>query len=238
MNKRDFIKTSVAGIIGMLGTPVLANSTRNSKVSRSPSFRLPPLPYEYDALEPFIDKDTLFLHHTHYHAQYTAGFNKAFAEAGIKRDYARRILSNASSLDHELVYNGGGFLNHKLFWKSLTPMGEGRPWGQLARAIDQSFGSFDRFKESFEITAGQIRDEGWVWLISQHDELKVVSTPNHHNPFMDFLPEEKRGFPIICLDLGKDAYFPLTNEKRDAYITGYWDFVNWKWASQRYAKFS
>ena len=107
MNKRDFIKTSVAGIIGMLGTPVLANSTRNSKVSRSPSFRLPPLPYEYDALEPLIDKDTLFLHHTHYHAQYTAGFNKAFAEAGIKRDYARRILSNASSLDHELVYNGG-----------------------------------------------------------------------------------------------------------------------------------
>lgn len=235
MNKRDFIKTSLVGTLGMMGAPVFANSARNFSGNSPADFKLPPLPYAYDALEPFMDRETLLLHHTHYHAGYTDRFNASFVRSGMRRITARKILSNASAFDKELVYNGGGYLNHKLFWNSLSPSGAGKPRGELAIAIDRSFGSFTRFKEQFGNAARQIPEQGWVWLISQHNNLKIITTINHHNPFMNIIPAEKRGFPLLCLDLGNDAYFPLTQEKRDAYITGWWDYVNWDKAAQRYA---
>lgn len=236
MNKRDFIKTSLAGAFTMIAAPMFAGTSKKF-ISDSPKeFKLPPLPYPYDALEPYIDKETLQLHYSQYHAEYVAKLNTAIAKAGIRPGTVRKLLENASAYNNEIVSNGAEFLNHKLFWRSLTPSGEGQPSENLAIAINRDFGSFSSFKQQFEAKARDISGQGWVWLVRQQAALNVVTTQKHQNPLMNTLSGEKRGFPLLCLDMCDDAYFPLSQEKREIYITSFWDYTNWKTAEKRYTK--
>ena len=237
MNKRDFIKTGIAGVIGMIGVPVLADSSRKIAGNSSKAFTLPELPYDYDALEPFMSRETLIFHYTHYHAGFTSKFNSALAQANLKPGKVRILLKQASDHSYDIVYNGGAHLNHKIFWNSLSPKGGGLPTGNLAAAIHKDFGSFEHFKEQFETAAHETPDQGWVWLIRQHnDRLKIVTTLDNQNPCMNTVPENQRGLDLFCLDMGHDAYFPLTSEGKETYIKGFWDFANWERAERRFKK--
>jgi Fe-Mn family superoxide dismutase len=235
MNKRDFIKTSLAGIVGLMSLPVLAEK-RNILLHRSGKFILPPLPYAYDALEPYIDKETMLIHHTKHHAAYTDKLNTALQEHKIETKSAREILENASKYNTGVINNGGGFFNHKIFWNMMSPNGGGEPTGDLAVAMDSNFGSFSTFKKKFSTAAKILPGSGWTWLIYQNGQLKVTTTSNHDNPLMDTLPAEERGFPLLCIDVWEHAYNTKYQDSRDTYIDQFWNIVNWDTVNKRLRK--
>ncbi len=237
MKKRDFIKTSVVGTLGLLSAPLFAGN-KGGLFSQPKEFQLPELPYAYDALEPYFDKETMLVHHTKHHATYTAKFNDALKEAGLTPANAREILSQASKYNSAVVNNCGGFLNHKMFWKCLSPSGGGAPAGKIAELIDRDFGSFEAFKTLFNTEAKNVFGSGWVWLVNDNKKLKVVTTANQDNPFMDTLPPEKKGFPLLCLDVWEHAYYLKFQNRRAEYIDAFWNVVNWETANIKLEKSS
>jgi Fe-Mn family superoxide dismutase len=227
MNKRDFIKTGLLGTLGVMSIPVFARG-KTGLFSPPKEFQLPDLPYAYNALEPYIDKDTMILHHDKHHAAYTEKFNAALKEAGLAPVTAREILAEASKYNAAIVNNGGGYLNHKMFWKCLSPGGGGLPTGKIAELINRDFGSFDHFKELFSTEAKNIIGSGWTWLVNENGVLKVTSTANQYNPIMDIVPAEKRGIPLLCLDVWEHSYYLNYQNRRADYIDAFWSIVNWE----------
>ncbi len=237
MNKRDFIRTGVVGALGLLSTPLIAGR-RSGLFQPQKEFLLPELPYAYDALEPYIDKETMVIHHTKHHANYTEKFNAALREAGLNPSSAREILSEASKYNKAIVNNGGGFLNHKIFWKSLSPQGGGLPGGPIGDLIKKDFGSFEAFKDKFNSEAKAVFGSGWTWLVIDNGTVKIVSTANQDNPVMDILPPEKRGTPLLCLDLWEHAYYLKYQNRRAEFIDAFWNIVNWETANKKLEKIS
>ncbi|MGD2033590.1 MAG: superoxide dismutase, partial [Bacteroidales bacterium] len=186
MNKRDFIKTGLVSAAGLIGMPVIAKSTGFIRSGKK-EFLLPELPYAYDALEPYIDKETMMIHHDKHHAGYTSKFNAAVQELPVVPSTVREILSHASEYNDTIINNGGGYLNHKMFWKCMSPKGGGNPDGPVADAIQKDFGTFESFKEQFSTAAKTHFGSGWAWLIFKDGKLKVTTTANQDNPFMDTL---------------------------------------------------
>jgi superoxide dismutase, Fe-Mn family len=227
MNKRDFIKTGVFGALGLMSIPVFARG-KGGLFAQSKEFQLPELPYAYDALEPFIDKETMVLHHDKHHAAYTEKFNAALKEAGLAPGSAREILIEASKYSPAIVNNGGGYLNHKMFWKCLSPNGGGLPNGKIADMIIRDFGSFEHFRELFTTEAKSIFGSGWTWLINSNGILKITSTANQNNPMMDIIPSEEQGTPLLCLDVWEHAYYLKYQNRRAEYIDAFWNIVNWE----------
>ena len=235
MNKREFIKTGIVGSLGLMSMP--AFGTNKFSILKGPKvFKQPVLPYAYDALEPYIDKETMEIHYTKHHASYTAKFNEALKEAGVKAENARSIFKEASKYNAAILNNGGGFYNHKLFWKCLSPDSGGTPSGKIADAINRDFDSFEKFKEEFSTAAKTLFGSGWTWLINQNGTLKVVSTVNQENPFMDILPPEKRGFPLLCLDVWEHAYYLKYQNRRAEYVDAFWNIVNWETVNKKLEK--
>ena len=232
MNKREFLKTGLIGALGIASIPAFGKS-RNLLFKVPKEFKLPKLPYSYDALEPFFDKKTMEIHYSRHHAGYTEKFNAALNNAGIVAENARSILMEASKYDDAIVNNGGGFFNHRLFWKCLSPNGGGEPTGDIASLIDRDFGSFGKFREEFSVAAKSIFGSGWVWLINQNGTLKIITTANQYNPFMDILPPEKQGFPLLCLDVWEHAYYLKYQNRRADYIEAFWNIVNWETANNK-----
>jgi superoxide dismutase, Fe-Mn family len=237
MNKREFIKTGFLGTLGLLSLPSIAKS-KNELFAQTKEFLLPELPYAYDALEPFIDKETMMLHHSKHHAAYTDKFNAAIKEAGLAPASVREVLINASKYSAPIVDNGGGYLNHKIFWKSMSPNGGGMPQGRIAELITRDFESYDRFKELFTAEAKNIFGSGWAWLVYDKDALKIVTTANQYNPIMDIVPFEKRGVPLLCLDVWEHAYYLKYQNRRAEYIDAFWNIINWEAANIKLAKSS
>ncbi|MBU3122276.1 superoxide dismutase [Sinomicrobium weinanense] len=197
------------------------------------SYQLPELPYGYDALFPYIDGETMQIHHSKHHAGYVNKLNAALKDAGINPNSIEGLLENASSLPPAIRNNAGGHYNHSLFWEVLSPGGGKRPSGELAGAIDKQFGSFDAFKDAFRNAAASRFGSGWAWLIFDRDgELKVTSTPNQDNPLMDIA--EERGTPLLGLDVWEHAYYLKYQNKRPEYIEAFWNIVNWKEVEKRY----
>ncbi len=196
-------------------------------------FQLPELPYPHDALEPYIDTMTMEIHHSKHHGAYVTNLNKALEGSDWASKPIEEILAGVSKLPVAIRNNGGGHYNHCLFWKWMKPKGGGEPGGDLARAINETFGSFEKFKEQFS-SAGMGRfGSGWACLIKQHCKLVIASTPNQDNPMMDIA--EVRGVPVLGLDVWEHAYYLKYQNRRADYISAWWNVVNWDEVSRLYA---
>ncbi|MCU4166401.1 superoxide dismutase [Carboxylicivirga caseinilyticus] len=197
------------------------------------AFELPKLDYAYDALAPHIDARTMEIHHTKHHAAYTSNLNGAVEGTDLAGKSIEDILANISDLSAAVRNNGGGFYNHNLFWKVMSPNGGGQPSGDLAAAIDKAFGSFDQFKDAFSKAAATRFGSGWAWLVKQSSgELVVSSTPNQDNPLMDIA--EVKGTPILGLDVWEHAYYLNYQNRRPDYIGAFWNVINWDEVATRF----
>jgi Fe-Mn family superoxide dismutase len=197
------------------------------------AFELPKLDYNYNALEPYIDATTMEIHHTKHHGGYTAKLNDAIKGTGLEGKSIEDILKNISKHPLAVRNNGGGYFNHSLFWKVLSPQGGGRPTGELLAAIERSFGSFDSFKSEFSAAAGAVFGSGWTWLINNNGELKISTTPNQDNPLMDVAAV--KGTPVLGLDVWEHAYYLKYQNRRPEYISAFWNVVSWDEVARRFS---
>lgn len=198
------------------------------------AFELPKLDYAYNALEPNIDARTMEIHHTKHHAAYTANLNNAIAGSELEGNSIEDILSKVSGLSLAIRNNGGGFFNHDLFWKVMSPNGGGAPNGEIADAIKSTFGSFENFQKEFSTAAATRFGSGWAWLVNTAAGLKVTSTPNQDNPLMDLA--EVKGTPILGLDVWEHAYYLNYQNRRPDYISAFWNVINWDEVNARLKK--
>ena len=194
------------------------------------SFELPQLPYAYDALEPNIDAQTMEIHHGKHHNGYTNNLNNAIAGTDFEGKTIEEILKSCK--DNPAVRNnGGGFYNHCLFWEVMSPNGGGQPTGELADAIDSSFGSMEGFREAFSKAAATRFGSGWAWLCVKDGSLEVCSTANQDNPLMD---EGCGGTPILGLDVWEHAYYLKYQNRRPDYIDAFFNVINWNKVSESF----
>ena len=196
-------------------------------------FQLPKLPYAYDALEPHIDARTMEIHHSKHHNGYTTNLNNAISGTDLDGKDILDILENMDMSNGAVRNNGGGFYNHDLFWKVMSPDGGGTPSGALADAIDAEFGSFDGFKDAFSKAAATRFGSGWAWLcVHKGGKVEVCSTPNQDNPLMPGTGCE--GTPILGLDVWEHAYYLNYQNRRPDYIKAFFNVINWDEVSKRY----
>ena len=195
-------------------------------------FELPKLPYEYDALEPYIDKTTMEIHYTKHHNGYVTKLNDAIAGTDLENKSLEDILKDASKHPAGVRNNGGGHYNHSLFWTIMKKGGGGTPKGDLESAINSSFGSFEEFKNKFTNAAATRFGSGWAWLIVQGGKLAITSTPNQDNPIMDVA--DVKGIPILGLDVWEHAYYLKYQNRRPEYIDNWWNVVNWDEVTRRF----
>jgi Fe-Mn family superoxide dismutase len=197
------------------------------------AFELPKLPYAYDALEPHIDARTMEIHHSKHHQAYTNNLNAALEKhPDLAGKSAEDLLKDLNSVPEDIRTavrnNGGGFVNHNLFWMVMSPDGGGEPSGALADAINAAFGDFASFKDTFSKTAGGQFGSGWGWLVKDGGTLKVLSTPNQDNPLSLGLT------PILGLDVWEHAYYLNYQNRRPDYIAAWWNVVNWAEVAGRF----
>ena len=187
----------------------------------------PSLPYAYDALEPHIDAMTMEIHHTKHHKTYFDRFMAAVKGSDNENRSFGELISNISKLPAGVRNNGGGYLNHDLFWRIMKKNGGGQPEGNLNKAITDAFGSFEKFKEMFSDAAANRFGSGWAWLIVDSSKnLKVTSTPNQDSPLMDIA--EVKGTPILALDVWEHAYYLKYQNRRPEHINAFWNVINWE----------
>jgi Fe-Mn family superoxide dismutase len=197
-------------------------------------FELVKLPYAYDALEPYIDKTTMEIHHSKHHNAYVTNLNNAVAGPELETKTLDELIKDASKFPVAVRNNGGGVFNHNFFWSILKKNEGSTPTGKLADAINSSFGSFDEFKAKFSTAAATRFGSGWAWLIVQNGKLAVTSTPNQDNPLMDLA--EQKGTPILTLDVWEHAYYLKYQNRRPEYIENYWNVVNWEEVASKFAQ--
>lgn len=198
------------------------------------AFTLPKLPYAYEALEPYIDARTMEIHHTKHHNAYTTNLNAALASAGVEGKSIEEILQNLDMNNAALRNNAGGYYNHNLFWEVMSPNGGGKPIGELAKAIDEAFGSFEGFKEAFSKAAATRFGSGWAWLcVHKGGKVEVCSTPNQDNPLMP--GTGCSGQPILGLDVWEHAYYLHYQNRRPDYIEAFFNVINWEKVAALYA---
>jgi Fe-Mn family superoxide dismutase len=199
------------------------------------AFELPKLDYAHDALEPHIDKKTMEIHHGKHHAGYTSKLNNAIEGTDLEGKTIDNILINLDLSNTAVRNNGGGFYNHSLFWKVMSPDGGGKPSGELASAIDTAFGSFEAFKEEFSKAAASRFGSGWAWLcVHNGGQLEVCSTANQDNPIMPNVG--CGGVPILGIDVWEHAYYLNYQNKRPDYIDAFFNVINWEEVSKRYSE--
>ena len=199
------------------------------------AFKLPALPYATDALEPHIDKMTMEIHHGKHHQAYVDNLNKAIAGTPAESLQIEEIIKKISTYPVAVRNNGGGHYNHTLYWSVMSPNGGGAPSGDLAKAIDAAFGSFEEFKKKFAEAGATRFGSGWAWLsVDGNGKLQVSSTPNQDSPLMDVA--EVKGKPILGMDVWEHAYYLKYQNKRPDYIAAFWSVVNWDAVATNFAK--
>jgi Fe-Mn family superoxide dismutase len=199
------------------------------------AFELPSLNYSFDALEPHVDTKTMQIHHGKHHAGYTNNLNNTIKGTDLETMSIETILAELDLNNTAVRNNGGGFFNHSLFWNVMSPNGGGVPSGDLASAINDSFGSFDEFKSAFSKAAGTRFGSGWAWLcVHPGGKLEVCSTPNQDNPLMKGIG--CGGQPILGLDVWEHAYYLNYQNRRPDYISGFFNVINWDFVSELYSK--
>jgi Fe-Mn family superoxide dismutase len=196
------------------------------------AFELPALPYAYDALEPHMDARTMEIHHSKHHNGYTTNLNNAIAGTDLEGKSIEDIITGLDMDNAAVRNNGGGYYNHDLFWKVMSPNGGGQPTGALAEAIDAAFGSFDGFKDTFAKAAATRFGSGWAWLCVTDGKLEVCSTANQDNPLMNGIG--CNGTPILGLDVWEHAYYLNYQNRRPDYINAFFNVINWDEVSARF----
>lgn len=196
-------------------------------------YELPELPYAANALEPHIDEETMKIHHGRHHNTYVTNLNNALeGHDDLASKSVEELVANLDAVPENIRTavrnNGGGHANHSFFWQILSPNGGGEPSGELAEAINNKFGSFDKFKEEFAAAATGRFGSGWAWLVVNNGQLEVMSTPNQDTPLM----EGKT--PVLGLDVWEHAYYLKYQNKRPDYINAFWNVVNWDEVAKRY----
>jgi Fe-Mn family superoxide dismutase len=198
-------------------------------------FSLPSLPYPFDALEPSIDKMTMEIHHGKHHNAYVTNLNKALESApdlaskSVEELLAKNCVIVPEAIKTAVRNNGGGHINHSMFWQIMGPKAGGQPSGKLADAIRSTFGSFDTFKEKFSAAAMGRFGSGWAWLVSQGGKLDIYSTANQDSPVME------GKYPVMGIDVWEHAYYLKYQNRRAEYITAWWNVVNWAEIEKRFA---
>jgi superoxide dismutase, Fe-Mn family len=202
------------------------------------SFELPKLNYSYDALEPFIDAQTMEVHHTKHHQAYTDKFNAAIADSeDLNKESAEDIIANIDAVPEDIRTavrnNGGGYINHNLFWLGMVPAKEGKQFldTEIAQEINSKFGSQDKFQEDFSVAAATHFGSGWTWLVvNKEGELEIVTTSNQDSPLAD------GNTPVLAFDVWEHAYYLKYQNRRPEYIEAWWKVVNWEKVSDLYQK--
>ncbi|MEI6264710.1 MAG: superoxide dismutase [Sphingobacteriia bacterium] len=228
-SRRSFIKTTgKAGLMAGIGLTVLPKFGFASSNNSFTNFTQQPLPYSYNALEPFIDAMTMEIHYSKHAATYAKNLNDECVaqKIDINSQSLENILRKISAYSPKMRNNAGGHYNHELFWQCMKPGSATLPVGKLAAAIDSSFGSFDAFKTQFTDAGKNRFGSGWAWLVlSADNKLVIGSTPNQDNPLMDI--SELKGKPLLGLDVWEHAYYLKYQNKRPDYINNWWNLVNW-----------
>jgi superoxide dismutase, Fe-Mn family len=201
---------------------------------KATTFTVPALPYAFDALEPNIDALTMQIHHDKHHGAYVTNLNKALETApDLAGKTVEELLANNCAIVPENIRtavrnNGGGHINHSMFWKTMKPAGGGAPVGNVAQAINSTFGSFDAFKEKFNQAATTRFGSGWAWLVKTGGKIDIISTANQDSPVMD------GKFPVMGLDVWEHAYYLKYQNRRPDYIAAWWNVVNWPEIEDRF----
>ena len=242
-NRRQFIATSSKAGMAIAAMPLMAKISPITSINSmttltaASEYAQQPLNYGYTALEPFIDAMTMEIHYTKHAAAYAKNLADAtLAEKlDIQTTSLQDLLKNISHYSPKMRNNAGGHFNHEMFWQMMKPAPAILPAGELAEAINKSFGSLDNFKTAFSDAAKTRFGSGWAWLIVKADNsLAVCSTPNQDNPLMDIA--ETKGAPILGLDVWEHAYYLKYQNKRPDYINAWWNLVNWEFAQKKYAE--
>jgi len=200
------------------------------------AFTLPPLPYDYSALEPNIDTLTMQIHHDKHHAAYVNNLNAALeGQSGLQNASIEEILNNIKevpeSIRQAVINNGGGHANHTMFWEIMGPNGGGEPGGALAQAISRAFGDFNSFKQKVNDAGVKRFGSGWAWLVAdQGGNLQVISTANQDSPYMQGLT------PILGVDVWEHAYYLKYQNRRPDYLNAWWSTVNWEAVARRFGR--
>jgi superoxide dismutase, Fe-Mn family len=195
-------------------------------------FKQVALPYEKNALEPWIDSMTMDIHYSKHHATYVKTVNEAIVAEKITYKSEKEFFDNASKLSAKVKNNAGGAWNHNFFWQVMKPNASDTPYGKLVAALDASFGSVPKFKEQFNAAALSRFGSGWAWLVKDaNGKLQVTSTANQDNPLMD--TAEVKGTPLLALDVWEHAYYLKYQNKRTDYISNWWNVVNWDEVAKR-----
>jgi Fe-Mn family superoxide dismutase len=196
------------------------------------AFELPALPYEYNALEPYIDEQTMHLHNDKHHGTYVTNLNNALQGTQFENSSVEDVIRNLNAVPENVRTavrnNGGGHANHSMFWEIMTPGGSQQPTGALAAAIDSTFGGLDQFKAAFNDAGVKRFGSGWTWLVVDGGALSVVSTPNQDNPLMDGKTA------ILGIDVWEHAYYLKYQNRRPDYLAAWWDVVNWDEVGKRF----
>ena len=198
------------------------------------SFNLPQLDYNYNSLEPYIDAKTMEIHHSKHHQGYTNNLNAAVKDTDNESRDIVDILKNLDMSDMTLRNNAGGYFNHNLFWEVINPNNDNVMSDKLKLLIDESFGSFEEFKQAFSKAAATRFGSGWAWLCIKNGKLEVCSTPNQDNPIM---PNGCGGSPILALDVWEHAYYLNYQNRRADYISAFFEVVNWGVVSSKLEMF-
>jgi len=234
-NRKEFLKTGAILAAGatLYRPAVKAAINTINQFTNDGLFALPKLPYAYNALEPFIDEQTMEIHHSKHHQTYVNNLNTAIAkEASLKGKSVEELIATIGKLPENvrtaIRNNGGGHWNHAFFWQLLKT--GTKPSEKMSNMITNNFGSMDEFKKQFEKAALGQFGSGWAWLIKQGDKLIVTSTPNQDNPLMDIATV--KGNPIIGLDVWEHAYYLKYQNKRAEYTQAFWSILNWEKVEQ------
>lgn len=241
LNRRNFL--SIVGVTtstALLSNFSIACAAENRLASTEGSeFKLPPLPYAYDALEPYIDKRTMEFHHDKHHAAYVKNLNEAISKhANLKGKSVEELITNLNNIPEDIRKtvrnNGGGHLNHTMFWEIMSPNPDNKPRqpeGEIAKAIEKAFGSFAKFQDQFNEAGNKQFGSGWAWLVrDKSGNLKVTSTPNQDSPISEGM------FPIMGNDVWEHAYYLNYQNRRADYLKSWWNVVNWEEVNRRYQR--
>lgn len=235
-NRRQFLtKTGKAGI-ALAAMPLMSSMAPSLDIDTS-AYQQQPLPYAYNALEPYIDAMTMEIHYTKHAATYTKNLTDACAAEKVDTTNTSIIslLNSISKYSPKMRNNAGGHYNHELFWQLMKPAPATAPSGSLADAITKTFGSFADFQKAFGEAAKSRFGSGWTWLLVKKDgSLAVSSTPNQDNPLMDIA--EVQGTPLLGLDVWEHAYYLKYQNKRPDYINAWWNLVNWEYVQKRFSE--
>ncbi len=229
ISRRDMLQAAAAGLAfaGSQRLPALADDETPWQ------FKLPELPYDYAALEPHIDEQTMRIHHGKHHASYTRKLNAAIEGSGLEGASIETLLGDLDAVPEDIRTavrnNGGGYANHNLYWQVMSPSGGGEPSGALADAINSAFGSFADFKTAFSAAAGGVFGSGWAWLVADGGALRIATSPNQDSPLMD------GHAPILGIDVWEHAYYLKNQNRRGDYIAAFFEVINWDKVGELYS---